>query len=156
MTLETVLVAVGPKAERRLDEVAAAVVDVAVPAGATVVLLHVFSESAYEEGVESAGYDPDHPPPPHTVASRLETVSRLSDDLREADVDHRIRGEVGSPGASIVRAVERTGADLAFVSGTRRTPTGKVLFGRTTHYVLMNAACPVTFVREDLGETDGP
>lgn len=152
MALETVLVAVGPKAEPRLDAVTEAVLDVARPADATVVVLHVFSESAYQEGIESAGYDPDHPPPATTVATRLETVSRLSDDLQDAGLDHRIRGEIGSPGASIVRAAERTDADLTFVSGTRRTPTGKVVFGRTTHHVLMNAPCPVTFVREGLGE----
>lgn len=155
MALETILVAVGPKAERRLDAMAAAVIDVARPADATVLLLHVFSESAYEEGVESAGYDPDDPPPAGTVATRLETISKLSDDLLAADVDHRIRGAVGSPSASIVRAVERIDADLAFVSGTRRTPTGKVVFGRTTHHVLMNAPCPVTFVREGLDEEAG-
>lgn len=152
MTLETVLVAVGPKAERRLDRVAAAVLDVARPADATVVLLHVFSESAYREGVASAGYDPEDPPPAHTVATRLETISALSDELQAADVDHRIRGEVGSVGSSVVRTADRIDADLTFVSGERRTPTGKVVFGRTAHHVLMNAPCPVTFVREGLGE----
>lgn len=151
MALETILVAVGPKAEGRLDDIEAAVVDVAAPAAATVVLLHVFSESAYEDGVESAGYDTADPPPPHTVATRLETVSRLSDGLEAAGVDHRIRGAIGSPGSTIVREVSESDADLAFVSGTRRTPTGKVVFGRTTHHVLMNAPCPVTFVREGLG-----
>lgn len=152
MALETVLVAVGPKDERRIAPVTDAVLDVARPTGATVVLLHVFSETAYQEGVESAGYDPDDPPPAHTVASRLETVSALADELREAGVDRRIRGEVGSAGSSIVRAAEEIDADLTFVSGTKRTPTGKVVFGRTSHHVLMNAPCPVTFVREGLDE----
>jgi copper chaperone CopZ len=84
MALETVTLAVGPDAESRTDELTEAVVDVAAPADATVVLLYVFSRAAYEEGVEEAGYDPENPPPAHTLATRLESVDRLSEALDEA------------------------------------------------------------------------
>jgi nucleotide-binding universal stress UspA family protein len=52
---------------------------------------------------------------------------------------------------SIVRAVDETDSDLLFVSGRRRSPTGKAVFGSTAHDLMMNAPCQVAFVRESLG-----
>ena len=151
MTLDTVTLAVGPDAEGRTEELTAAVLDVAVPADATVVLLHVFSQAAYEDGVREAGYDPEDPPPVHTLATRLESVDTLSQRFEEADLEYRVRGEIGSVTDSIIRTVEETDSDLLFVSGRRRSPTGKAVFGSTAHRLMMNAPCPVTFVREGLG-----
>jgi len=151
MALETLTVAVGPDAEHRTDEVTEVVLDVAVPTGATVVLLHVFSRSAYEEGVAAAGYDPDDPPPAHTLATRLESVDLLSQELEAAGVECRIRGEIGTVTDSIVHTVEKTDSDMLFVSGRRRSTTGKAVFGSTAHDLMMNAPCPVTFVREGFG-----
>lgn len=152
MVLETLTVAVGPKATDRTAELTTAVLDVAVPTGATVVLLHVFSESAYQEGVEAAGYDPENPPPPHTVASRLESIDAMTATLEEAGVEYRIRGEVGSVTDSIIRATEEMDSDMLFISGRQRSQTGKVVFGSTAHKVMMSAACPVTFVREGISQ----
>lgn len=150
MGLDTVTLAVGPE-EGRLTELTDAVVDVAAPTGATVVLLHVFSQSAYDEGVAQAGYDTENPPPAHTLATRLESVDRIAAALDEADVDYRVRGEIGDVTDGIVRAVEETDSDLLYIGGRRRSPTGKAVFGSTVHRLMMNAPCPVTFVREGLG-----
>lgn len=155
MTLETLTLAVGTSAEDRVDELTSALVDVAIPTGATVVLLHVFSKSAYEEGVEAAGYDPENPPPAHTLVSRLESIDRISAVLEEAGVDYRIRGEIGDEAERIVAAIEATDTDTLFISGRRRSPTGKLFFGSIAHEVMMNAPCPVTFVREGIGGEGG-
>ena len=48
MTLRTILLAVGPGDAHRIDELAEAVIEVAEPAGATVVLAHVFTSAEYE------------------------------------------------------------------------------------------------------------
>lgn len=151
MAIETVTVAVGPEEEVRTVELTSAVLDVALPTGATVVLLHVFSQGAYEDGVEEAGYDPEDPPPANTLATRLESVDDISRSLDDAGVEYRVRGEIGDVTDSVVRTVEDTDSDLLFVGGRRRSPTGKVVFGSTVHRLLMNAPCPVTFVREGLG-----
>jgi nucleotide-binding universal stress UspA family protein len=151
MGIDTVTLAVGPEEEGRTRELTEAMMDVATAADATVVLLHVFSQTAYEEGVEQAGYDPEDPPPAHTLASRLESVDRIAMELEAAGVEYRVRGEIGDVTDSIVHAVEETDSDLLYIGGRRRSPTGKAVFGSTVHRLMMNAPCPVTFVREGLG-----
>lgn len=152
MALETITVAVGPTEAKRTDEVTRALLDVAEPTDATVVLLHVFTESAFQDGVVSAGYDEADPPPPDTLASRLQSIDHISATLREHGVEHRIRGEVGDETEAIIGAVEATDTDLVLVGGRRRSATGKAVFGSTAHRVLMNAPCPVLFVREGLAD----
>lgn len=154
MALETITLAVGPEEEGRVGELTEAVLDVAKAADATVVLLHVFSQSAYDEGVTEAGYDPDDPPPANTLATRLESIDAISETLDEADVDYRVRGEIGDVTDSIVRTIEETGSDMLYIGGRRRSPTGKAVFGSTVHRLMMNAPCPVTFVRAGLGRDD--
>lgn len=156
MGLETVTVAVGPEEEGRTAELTRAVLDVAGPASATVVLLHVFSRAAYETGVEAAGYDPADPPPAHTLATRLESVDAISRALEAAGVEYRVRGEIGEVTDSVVRTVEATDSELLFVGGRRRSPTGKAVFGSTVHRLMMEAPCPVTFVREGLDREPHP
>jgi nucleotide-binding universal stress UspA family protein len=154
MSLEILTLAVGPDDEARLEEMATLVCDIAGATGATVFLLHVFSQSAYEEGIREAGYDPENPPPAHTLASRLESIDRLSLAFEESDIEYRIRGEIGDVADSLVSVAEETDTDMLFVGGRKRSPTGKAVFGSTSHRVLMNAPCPVTFVRQDVSDAE--
>jgi nucleotide-binding universal stress UspA family protein len=154
MSLEILTLAVGPDDDARIEEMATLVCDIAGATGATVFLLHVFSQSAYGEGVREAGYDPENPPPAHTLASRLESVDRLSLAFEEAGIEYRIRGEIGDVPDSIVSVAEETETDMLFVGGRKRSPTGKAVFGSTSHRVLMNAPCPVTFVRQDVTDAE--
>ncbi|PSQ14367.1 universal stress protein [Halobacteriales archaeon QS_8_69_73] len=148
MSIRTIVVAVGPEDEPRAERLARTAAEVAVPTDAVVVLLHVFSESAYEEGIREAGYDPADPPSADTLASRLQPVDAVAARLREAGVQHRVRGEVGDREAGILRGAAAVDADRLVVGGRRRSPTGKAVFGSTSHRVLMNADRPVTFVRD--------
>ncbi|MCY4730739.1 universal stress protein [Natronomonas gomsonensis] len=154
MSLEVLTLAVGPDEDTRIKEMASLVCDIAGATGATVLLLHVFSQSAYDEGVAEAGYDPDDPPPAHTLASRLENIDRLSFAFEEADIEYRIRGEIGDVTDRIVSVAKETNTDMLFVGGRKRSPTGKAVFGSTSHRVLMNAPCPVTFVRQDVTDAE--
>ena len=153
MTLETITLAVGPKETKRTEELKRALLDVAVPTDAMVVLLHVFSESAYREGVVEAGYDPENPPEPDTLATRLESIDDISATLHDRGVEHRIRGEIGDVTDEVLGAVEATDTDMLLVGGRRRSPTGKAVFGSTAHRVMMHAPCPVLFVREGFDST---
>ncbi|MDL5363361.1 universal stress protein [Halalkalicoccus sp. NIPERK01] len=55
MGLDTLLVALGERDEHRIDAFAKAVIDVAAPAEATVVIAHVLTEETYRAALEEAG-----------------------------------------------------------------------------------------------------
>ncbi|WP_181693460.1 universal stress protein [Natronomonas sp. LN261] len=156
MALETLVVAVGPNDDARTEELTEAVLDVAAPTGANVVFLHVFSEQAYQAGIEEAGFDPDDPPSPDELASRLEAIDSMAAELGEADVPYGIEGRIGDEADAILEAATDVDADVLYVSGRKRSPTGKAVFGSTVHRLLMDSPCPVLFVREGLhGDWDG-
>jgi nucleotide-binding universal stress UspA family protein len=154
MVLETLVVAVGPNDDARTEELIEAILDIAEPTGASVVLLHVFTEKAYDKGVEEAGFDDDDRPSPTELAARLEAIDAIAADLEAADVSYDIRGSIGAEGETIIRETEAVGGDLLYLSGRKRSPTGKAVFGSTSHRIMMNASCPVLFVREGVYSDD--
>ncbi|MCQ4334788.1 universal stress protein [Natronomonas sp. F2-12] len=154
MALETLVVAVGPNDDTRTKELTEAILDIAEPTGASVVLLHVFTERAYNEGLEEAGFTDEDPPSATELAGRLEGIDILAAELEAAGVPYEIRGSIGTEGETIIQETEAVGGDLLYLSGRKRSPTGKAVFGSTSHRIMMNAGCPVLFVREGVYATD--
>ncbi|WP_254531583.1 universal stress protein [Natrinema gelatinilyticum] len=150
MTLETVLLAVGPSDADRSGELAEAALEIATPADATVVLAHVFTSDEYNAVLDRLEFDRTVGEiDPDAVAARHSTIHELRDVFVQHDVEYEIRGAVGDHGSSIVDLATSTGADRVIVGGRRRSPTGKAVFGSTAQEVLLSAPCPVTFVRSD-------
>jgi nucleotide-binding universal stress UspA family protein len=149
MALETILLAVGPGDADRTEELARAVSDVAGPTGAHVVLAHVFTNEEFDGVVSQLDYDPMGDIDPDEVASRHATVRELTDAFDESGLEYSIRGQVGEHGETIVELANEVGADRVIVGGRKRSPTGKAVFGSTAQEVMLNAPCPVTFVRGD-------
>ncbi|WP_435180245.1 universal stress protein [Halorussus sp. AFM4] len=147
MALETILLAVGPGDATRTEELAEAVIDIAGPTGATVVLAHVFTDEEFDGVVSNLDYDPAGEIDPDEVAQRHATVRELSNAFDEAGVEYTVRGRVGEHGETIVDLAEEVGADQVVVGGRKRSPAGKAVFGSTAQEVMLNAPCPVTFVR---------
>lgn len=147
MALDTVLLAVGEGDADRSDVLAETVTDIAGPAGSVVALTHVFTSEEFETVTEQLDYDPDGSVAPNEVAMRHATIRSIADRLSDADVAHSIRGVVGPHGESIVSLATDIDADLVVVGGRKRSPTGKAVFGSTAQEVMLNAPCPVTFVR---------
>ncbi|MFB6155231.1 MAG: universal stress protein [Haloferacaceae archaeon] len=150
MALETVLVAVGPRDADRYERLGEEAIEIAGPAGATVVLGHVFTEEEYDQVLDRLEFDPEREEvSADDVAQRHSTVRELGRMLDRGGVDYVVRGAVGDHGERIVRIAEETDADLVLVSGRKRSPTGKAVFGSTAQEVMLSSPCPVTFVRED-------
>jgi nucleotide-binding universal stress UspA family protein len=150
MAIETVLLAVGPRDADRYQRLGEETIDIAGPTGATVVLGHVFTREEYRDTLDRLDFEPEREEvSADDVAGRHSTIRDLGEMLDDADVDSEIRGLVGEHGESIVTLAEDVGADLIIVGGRKRTPTGKAVFGSTAQTVMLEAPCPVTFVRED-------
>ena len=150
MALDTLVLALGPRDADRTDRLAEFVADIAGPTGADVVLFHAFTEQEFEEALDNIDYEFSGSPGADDVAERLSVVRQTARALREADIGVRISGAVGEHADTIVESARTARADLLVIGGRRRSPTGKAVFGSTAQEVLLEAPCPVTFVRDPL------
>ncbi len=149
MALKRLLLAIGPNDKNRVDALAATVEDVAGPADAAVTLVHVFTDEEYEEAVSGLDFDDPTDAGPDDVAARHSAVREIVDRLQEAGLKVEVRGNVGPHGEGIVDVAGGIDADMIVVGGRKRSPTGKAVFGSTAQEVMLEAPCPVTFVRAD-------
>ncbi|GAB6862137.1 universal stress protein [Haloplanus litoreus] len=144
MAIDTMLVAVGPRDHERVARLAEETVDIAVPTGARVVLVRVFSQEGYEKTLSALHFDD---PTTDDVARRDATIRDLEEVLDGAGVEWEVRGRIGDPGDAVVEVAETVDADVVVVGGRDRSPTGKAVFGSVGQQILLSAPCPVLYVR---------
>jgi nucleotide-binding universal stress UspA family protein len=147
MTLETILWAVGPKDSDRVDELGEAVAEIAEPSGANVVLAHVFTPNELEQAVDRLDFDSASSADATEVARRHGTIRTLTDILDSAGVEYDIDGRTGDHATEIVDLSTQIDADRVVVGGRKRSPSGKAVFGSIAQDIMLEAPCPVTFVK---------
>jgi len=84
-------------------------------------VLHVFEEN-----------------PEGATATQLGSVRRAREILEDAGVEVTIQGEGGNPAQMIVDHADRIDADAVCLSGRKRSPAGKVVFGSVTQDVILD------------------
>ncbi|KAA9396613.1 universal stress protein [Haloarcula sp. CBA1130] len=72
-----------------------------------------------------------------------ESVNAAADHLESAGVSVSKRREHGDPAEEIVAVAEEIDAESIVLSGRKRSPAGKMLFGSVTQSVMLSADCPV-------------
>ena len=150
MAIETIVVAVGSSDMNRIERLAEEAVEVAEPTDAHVVLVHAFTEDGYDEALDVLEFDRElSEVDPDDVARRHTPVVRLREVLEGQGIDYSVRGGVGDRAETVVAVADKADADLVYVGGERRSPTGKAVFGSTAQEILFTAPCPVTYVRDD-------
>ena len=150
MTIDTVLLAIGPDEADRIDRLTEETIELAGPTDSTVVIAQVLDQGAYDELAVKLGFDPDNGEVfPTDVVSRHSLIRQLTDELGAAGIDYAIRGAVGDRSEQIVRLADEVDADSVVVGGRRRSPAGKAVFGSVAQEVMLSSPCPVTFVRSD-------
>jgi nucleotide-binding universal stress UspA family protein len=149
MSIKTVLLAVGTEDEARTEQLAKEAIAIAEPAGAEVVLTHVFTDEEFDGIRSKLGVDESSEgSTPDAVAERHTTTRAIAKALSEAGVAYSIRGAVGDHAEEVVETATAIDADRIVVGGRGRSPAGKAVFGSVAQEVMLSAPCPVTFVRE--------
>ncbi|WP_144926368.1 universal stress protein [Halorubrum salsamenti] len=169
MTIETVLLPVSDSDEDRLSRLVDAVLEIADPTGATVVVAHAIQDGDddivttipaisggnYPQVLSRTEYDdlldryPDDEHSVDDVVAEHETVQAVTERLDDAGIAYEVRGAVGDPGEAILELAEDVDADRFVIGGSRRTPADKAVFGSLSQTLLLEAPCPVTFVHGD-------
>ncbi len=75
-----------------------------------------------------------------------ESATAAKEHLEAAGVAVDMRREHGDPAEMVLAVADEVDADRIVLSGRRRSPAGKVLFGSVTQSVLLDATRPVTVV----------
>lgn len=149
-SLERVMLAIGPNDRTHVNELLDIVEAVAGPADATVYLFHVFERDEYDELKSQMNVDATSGAlQPDELAARHDSVQTPAARLEDAGIDCEIRGTVGNPATEVVRVSVDIGVDLLFIGGGGQTPTKKAVFGDDAQQILLNASCPVTYVRRE-------
>ncbi|WP_123535586.1 universal stress protein [Halosimplex salinum] len=148
MAIESILLPVGFDDSDRVDRLVAEAVTLASATGAKISVLHVFSESELENTIDRLDIEPgSEAATPDEVADRFAPLRDVTSQLDDAGVEYDVLGEVGDAAERIVATAEEIGADRILIGGRKRSPTGKAVFGSTAQSVMLDASCPVTFVR---------
>jgi len=146
--IETVLLAVGNRDDTRVDALVDAVKNVAVPTDATVIVAHVFDSNSYREVVEQMLETTNGTIEPDELVGQLTVTQEITEQLEAESVTTVPRATTGTSGEGIVSIAKDVSADRVIVGGRQRSPAGKAIFGSTAQEVMLNAPCPVTFVRD--------
>jgi nucleotide-binding universal stress UspA family protein len=118
-----VLLGLGLDDEPRAIAQAEAVVDLPGDSDAvTAHLCHVFEDNPEGASVHQLG-----------------TVRRAREVLEDAGVTCVHYEASGDPGEELITAADDVDADLICVSGRRRSPAGKAVFGSTTQALVLNS-----------------
>lgn len=120
--------------------------EIAAGIGAELVLLRPIDQSEYDGDLQRKGQTtmegPDSIDDIETQAE--ETAAELGEELLDDNVQFQAVGLVDDlPDALLSEAADRN-CDHIFITGKKRSPTGKVLFGDDTQSVLLNFDGPVT------------
>ncbi|MFC6754742.1 universal stress protein [Halorubrum tibetense] len=84
--------------------------------------------------------------PEGASVNQLSAVRRARETLKDAGVECVHYEASGEPGPEIVAAAEEIDADSICVSGRKRSPTGKAVFGSVTQEVILSSDRPVLTV----------
>lgn len=145
--LETILLTVGGRDETNIDALLRPIWETAFPEYSTVIITHIFDTSSYKEAVERIANTDYGNITPDELVSQMAVTQEIASRLEENAIDYESRATTGTNGEGIVEIAKNVNADRIIVGGRQRSPTGKAIFGSTAQEVMLNAPCPITFIR---------
>lgn len=128
--------------------------ELAAGVNAELVLLHVTSETDYDEdrramedvlSMEGGSYNVDQ-----AKEGAREFARDLGEQvLRNIDIEYETVGAVGDKYDKIMQTAEHYNCDHIFIAGRKRSPSGKAIFGDTAQRVILNFDNPVTILTQE-------
>lgn len=121
--------------------------DLATTYDDTMVALHVVPRKDYEEHRDAIRTIPEFRD--FSLNQEIESAANFAEEFVANTIDDldpsRIepQGRVGDVTDEILAAADEIDPRFLVISGRRRSPTGKAIFGNTAQRILLNANCPV-------------
>jgi nucleotide-binding universal stress UspA family protein len=131
----------------RSEIVAKVATDLAEAYDDTLVALHVVPQEDFEAHKESLQGIPEFQD--YSLTQEMDSAERFAREFVQQSVDtddlkqFEARGRVGNPTDEILAEAASLDPRFLVISGRRRSPTGKAVFGNTSQQILLNAECPV-------------
>jgi len=124
--------------------------ELAAATGADLVLVHVTDEEEYDRQREQLESIPTRETQ-YSVGQALEGARKFAEDigaevLADLDVEYEVVGRLGDKADKVLSTAEEYDADHVFISGRKRSPTGKAVFGDVTQEVILEFDGAVTVV----------
>ena len=124
--------------------------ELAAGVGAELVLVHVTTEAEFEEQREDLEKIPKQEAN-YNVGQAIDGAKRYAGDIGKEvlagiDVNYRVVGRLGAKSSQILATAEEEDCDHIFLTGAKRSPTGKAVFGDTTQDVILGFDGAVTVV----------
>jgi nucleotide-binding universal stress UspA family protein len=132
--------------------------DLATAYDDTLIVLHVIPKEEYEAHKESILSIPEHKSFP--ISQEEESAKQFAErfvleTLEDPDMEMiEAQGRVGDVTTEILDVAGEIEPRYLVISGRRRSPAGKAVFGSTAQQILLRAECPVVSQFDEGGETD--
>ena len=119
---------------------------------AELALVHVTDEEEYAERREAMEQIPDDAGT-YSVGQASDGARDFAEDigkevLGDMDVEFKAVGRVGDKRDRILETADRYDCDHVFLTGRKRSPTGKAIFGDTAQQIILDFDGAVTVVTE--------
>ncbi len=122
--------------------------DLATAYGDDLIVLHVVRTEEYRAHVD-AGEDVTRERAAESAAKAAQRVIERTIDGDDGSIDVEPRGRVGDVADETLAEAADVDPRYLVISGRRRSPTGKAMFGSATQEILLNADCPVVTKMSD-------
>jgi nucleotide-binding universal stress UspA family protein len=124
--------------------------ELAAGVDAELVLLHVTDEDEYEKRRGDLERIPEIDTQ-YSLGQAEQGARQFAEDigrevLADVDVDYEAVGRIGDEDEEVLGAAAAEGCDHVFITGQKRSPTGKAVFGDVTQSVILDFEGAVTVV----------